>query len=246
MGKYNIGEVWWIHFPYEDTDNIKRRPAIVIDDDTIAILAMYVTSQNKSNSSYGVAIRDWKTTGLTRSSWARIDKIVSVSEWYMDSKAGELSDRDLAMILQLVAEYTVGITHDFSLVAIRNNDDKFLQKYDTNWNCFLFPYVRSTGNNKENVENFVCDLLKRRTLVEYVSCATHCKYSVSDDVYKIYKHKLYKVLLEEIPESMQESSFCIDGTTYKWMSIEEMENDKAIMQKNEEVLAFVKTKCFYE
>lgn len=46
MGKYNIGEVWWIHFPFEDLDDLKRRPAIVIDDETIAILAMYVTSKN--------------------------------------------------------------------------------------------------------------------------------------------------------------------------------------------------------
>ena len=47
MEKYNIGEVWWIHFPYSDKDQIKRRPAIVIDDDTIAILAMYVTTKNQ-------------------------------------------------------------------------------------------------------------------------------------------------------------------------------------------------------
>ena len=47
MEKYNIGDVWWIHFPYEDEDKEKRRPAIVIDDDTIAILAMYVIRQNK-------------------------------------------------------------------------------------------------------------------------------------------------------------------------------------------------------
>ena len=49
MEKYNIGEVWWIHFPYHDKDQDKRRPAIVIDDETIAILAMYVTSKNKDN-----------------------------------------------------------------------------------------------------------------------------------------------------------------------------------------------------
>ena len=75
MGKYNVGEVWWIHFPYEDSDILKRRPAIVIDDDTIAILAMKVTSQDKDNP-YSVALKDWDTTGLTKPSWAIIDKIV--------------------------------------------------------------------------------------------------------------------------------------------------------------------------
>ncbi len=43
MGKYNVGDVWWVHFPYRDEEKEKRRPAIVIDDETIAILAMYVT-----------------------------------------------------------------------------------------------------------------------------------------------------------------------------------------------------------
>ena len=38
MEKYNVGDVWWIHFPFSDNDKVKRRPAIVIDNDTIAIL----------------------------------------------------------------------------------------------------------------------------------------------------------------------------------------------------------------
>ena len=42
-GVYNIGEVWWTQFPFEDTDGDKHRPAIVIDDDTIAVLAMMVS-----------------------------------------------------------------------------------------------------------------------------------------------------------------------------------------------------------
>jgi mRNA-degrading endonuclease toxin of MazEF toxin-antitoxin module len=241
MGKYNVGEVWWIHFPFDDSDELKRRPAIVIDDDTIAILAMYVTSKN--NSPYSIELKDWDTTGLSKPSWARIDKIVSVSEWHMDTKAGELSERDLLMILQLVAEYTNDTSHDFSLLAIKNKNEKYLQKFDRRWKCWLFPYIRSTDTNKENVDNFASDLLQLEISTEYVSQATHCKYSVSDDVYKIYNHKLYKVFLDVIPEHMQDDSFSIDGTEYKWMSMKEIENDEIIMEKNDEVVAFVKTKC---
>lgn len=47
MAKYDVGDVWWVHFPYRDEEKEKRRPAIVIDDETIVILAMYVTSKNK-------------------------------------------------------------------------------------------------------------------------------------------------------------------------------------------------------
>lgn len=243
MGKYNVGEVWWIHFPFDDSKELKRRPAIVIDDETIAILTMYVTSKNKDNSPYSIALKDWDSTGLSKPSWARIDKIVSISEWYMDTKAGELSERDRTMIFQLVAEYTMGTTHDFSLLAIKNDDGKYLQKYDQRWDCWLFPYVRSTDANKENVDNFVSDLLQKEVSTGYVTQATHCKYSVRDDVYKIYNHKLYQHLLEVIPEHMSADSFSIDGIEYKWMSFKEMENDETIMEKNDDVVAFVKSKC---
>ena len=92
MEKYNVGDVWWIHFPFSDNDKVKRSPAIVIDNDTIAILAMYVTTKNKEDNPYNILIEDWELAGLSRESWTRIDKIVEISEWYMDCKIGELSD----------------------------------------------------------------------------------------------------------------------------------------------------------
>ena len=76
MEKYNIGEVWWIHFPYSDKDQIKRRPAIVIDDDTIAILAMYQTSKNIKDNPYSIFLDDWREAGLPKESWTRIVSIV--------------------------------------------------------------------------------------------------------------------------------------------------------------------------
>ena len=42
---------------------------------------------------------------------------------------------------------------------------------------------------------------------------------------------MYEVLLAIVPEHMLKDSFIIDGTEYKWMSIEQMENDEGIMEK---------------
>ena len=203
MEKYNIGEVWWIHFPYHDKDQDKRRPAIVIDDETIAILAMYVTSKNKDNP-YSIEIEDWKETGLPKPSWTRIDKIVRISEWYMDRKIGVLSKKDLKKIMQLVAEITTGTFHEFSLIAVKNSTGEYLQKYDERWKCWLFPYIRSTDDNKANVDEYVSELLQTEISAEYITNAKHCKYSESDEVYKIYNHKLYKVLLDLVPINMRE------------------------------------------
>lgn len=243
MVKYNIGEVWWTYFPYSDKDAYKRRPAIVIDDETIAILAMYVTSQNKEKNPYSIFIQDWKEAGLPKESWTRIDKIIKLSEREMDCKIGELSQRDLTKILQLAKEALTNISHEFSLLAIVDSDGRYLQMFDDRWQSWLFPYTRSTDNNKADMDNYASKLLGEAKVTEYVACTKHCKYSVSDDVYKIYNHKLYKLLLDSIPENMMEQTFEIERKRYKWMSIQEMEENERIMEINEEVVAFVKTKC---
>ena len=144
MEKYNIGDVWWTYFPYSDKDDYKRRPAIVIDDETIAILTMYVTSQNKENNPYSILIQDWKEAGLPKESWTRIDKIVRLDEQDMDRKIGELSQRDLKKILQLAKEALNNILHEFSLLAIVDSNGRYLQMFDHRWNSWLFPYTRST------------------------------------------------------------------------------------------------------
>ena len=118
MEKYNIGELWWTHFPFSDKDEYKRRPALVIGDDTIAILTIYVTSQNKEDNPYSILIEDWKEAGLSKKSWVRIDKIIELSEWNMDRKIGELSQNDLSKILQLAKEALTNTLHEFSLLAI--------------------------------------------------------------------------------------------------------------------------------
>ena len=67
MGKYNLGEVQWTEFPFEEIDVSKHRPAIVIDEDTIAVLTMMVTSKDKNNP-YSIKIDDWQKAGLTKES----------------------------------------------------------------------------------------------------------------------------------------------------------------------------------
>ena len=235
MGKYNIGDVWWTHFPFENSN-------IVINDDEIAILAMYVTSKDKETP-YSIEITDWEQTGLSKVSWARIDRIISISEWNLDRKIGKLTERDLLKILQLVAEITTETFHEFSLAAIKNNN-RFLQIYDNRWKCWLFPYFRSTqNNNKENIDLSISNLLKIQLSTKYIAQAKHCKYSVSDGVYKIYNHKLYMIRLDELPEYMDKDEFEIGDKVFKWLSIGEMEEDFDIMSKNDDVIAFVKKRC---
>lgn len=242
MGQYNIGEVWWTQFPFEESDESKHRPAIVIDDDKIAVLAMMVTSKEKSNP-YSIKIDDWQQAGLTVESWARIDRIVSMDEWRMDKKIGDLSEADLLKITQLIAEHVSGTYHEFSLLAITNPEGKYLQVYDERWECWLFPYYRTAEYNKANIDEKASELLQLDVTTDHVAHTIHCKYSVSDEVYKQYKHTLYKLDLKDVPEDMQEDSFQLADKKYSWKTFEELESDSNTMEKNDDVIAFVKTKC---
>ena len=100
----------------------------------------------------------------------------------------------------------------------------------------LLQFTRTAEDNKSNVDHFASELLHKDIDTTYVTTAKHCKYSVSDKIYKIYNHKLYKVQIDDIPDNLS-------GDKYKWMSIEDLESDEAIMEKNDDIIAFVKTKC---
>lgn len=234
MGKYEIGDVWWVHFPFQDKDQEKRRPAIIVDDETIAILAIKVTSKEKDNP-YSIFIKDWQSAGLTKPSWAIIDRIVSISEMFMDCKIGVLSENDATKILQLVAEILTEKFHEFSLIAVQDVQGRFLQVFDDRWGSWLFPYTRTTEDNKANVDRFASGLLHKDINTTYITTAKHCKYSVSDKIYKIYNHKLYRVQIDDVPDDLPEKK-C------KWMSIDDLESNEEIMEKNEDIIAFVKSK----
>lgn len=242
MGKYNLGEVWWTQFPFEEIEESKRRPAIVIDDNTIAVLALMVTSRDKSNP-YSIKIDEWRMAGLKKESWARIDRIVRMDEWRMEKKIGKLSESDLLKITQLVAEHISGTYHEFSLLVIVNPTGKYLQVYDDRWKCWLFPYYRTEDPNKENIDKHASELLKMNVKTSYVTYAPHCKYSESDKVYKQYKHTLYRFSLNDVPEYMRGDVFELENKNYSWKSIEELEADSNVMDKNDDIIAFVKTKC---
>ena len=76
----------------------------------------------------------------------------------------------------------------------------------------------------------------------YVTSRVQEKYSVSHQENRIYNHRLYEVTLSKYSEKMKKDSFVVNGKRYYWMSVTEMEKDENIMEKNREVVDFVKEK----
>ncbi len=62
-------------------------------------------------------------------------------------------------------------------------------------------------------------------------------------MYKRYRHTLYSYFINDIPECMSENVFELDNKKFSWKTIGELESDCNTMTKNDDVIAFVKTKC---
>ena len=140
------------------------------------------------------------------------------------------------------------IQHDHSLVIISNSqlrDEKtFLVYYDERWDCKLFLNYKTQDRNNEAfiIDKVSADLQvdKNKMNIRYVTSRVQEKYSVSHNEDRVYQHRLYEVSFDRIPEAAGNDDFIINDRHYYWMSISDMEKDANIIQKNLEVVDFVK------
>lgn len=156
------------------------------------------------------------------------------------------AEKDLYMEIKNQNE----IKHPFSIVVIKDEfekyPDRFLVYYDTRWKCRLFLNYHTQENVSEN-EAKIKEGLSRDLHVNvsdismnYKDVFLHKKYSYSDRCDKWYEHTIYETHISDFPEIEQDASFEISGRQYYWMSLAEMERDQTIMERNSDVLSFVK------
>ena len=140
------------------------------------------------------------------------------------------------------------ITHPFSIVAIKDTFNKypnrFLLYYDARWDCDFFFSFRTVDNN--NTENIIKKLSAELQLdeqyikVDYKTQEIQSKFSESDKIQKTYEHKLYCAEISHFSKQHKQDSFEINGKKFKWMTIEQMEQDEKKKKKNLDVVDLVK------
>lgn len=142
------------------------------------------------------------------------------------------------------------ITHNHSIVAVKNTFDefpnKFLVYYDTRWNAYLFLNFKDNTNNESFIISGISNKLKIKKediKVSYIAQNVSEKRSESHHENRIYSHKLYLASVAGFPDAAKQNAFEIDGVQYCWMSISEMENDSRIMEVNADIVQFVKDNC---
>lgn len=137
------------------------------------------------------------------------------------------------------------IQHNHSLVAIKNEkENSYLVYYDERWDCKLFLNYKTQDRNNEAAlkEHVSADLNidSHSIICNYITSRVQEKYSVSHQEMRIYNHRLYEMHVNSVPDEFKKDNFEINGKHYYWMTIEEMERDDNIREKNLEVVDLVK------
>ena len=94
MPDYTGGEIVLIAFPFADTSEARRRPALVlIDTGDEDIVVARVTSQ-PLRTSFDVRIMEWQEAGLLLRSVVRLDKLATLDKRLVDRTLGTLVPND--------------------------------------------------------------------------------------------------------------------------------------------------------
>lgn len=94
MGKFIVGDIVIIPFPYTDLSNYKKRPALIIKDlDNQDYLLVMITSKNyDTKHSYKIAKEDFINGKLPVESWVRFNRLFEANENIILNKVASVSN----------------------------------------------------------------------------------------------------------------------------------------------------------
>ena len=99
MIEYKFGDIVLFHFPFSDSSETKKRPALIIKDTKDGdVIVSRITSQLKDTTE-DIEIVKWKESGLLIISTIRIHKIATINKKLIERKLGSLSKLDCDKVL---------------------------------------------------------------------------------------------------------------------------------------------------
>lgn len=113
---YNVGEVWFVEFPFEDDPTkTSNRPVIVLDEDTLGVLSVKVTKHAvREEDPYDLPIVYWQEANLRLASTARISKVMILDADAFIVKFGDLHPDDLHRVQEMYKKYVKDMQESMS------------------------------------------------------------------------------------------------------------------------------------
>lgn len=102
----NQWDLWFADFPFEDINQSKDRPVIVLNIDPLEVLSVKVTTHDiRDEDQYDTPITKWMEAGLKQESIARISKTINITPDKFRRKIGVLHNDDAVVIMQRFVEF---------------------------------------------------------------------------------------------------------------------------------------------
>ena len=84
----NKWDIYFAHVPFEDLPESKPRPVIVLDDLTVAVVCLKMTSHSPRLGEY--SLKRWRDAGLMKPTTVRISKRLSLGRKQFIKRLGSL------------------------------------------------------------------------------------------------------------------------------------------------------------
>ena len=95
-------EIWWAEVEYEDLNESKIRPVLVIGNDVFCIDCFKITSTKPREQETSYIIENYSEVGLKRKSTIRLGKILKIKHDKFLHKAGKLTIKQIIEIKKII------------------------------------------------------------------------------------------------------------------------------------------------
>ena len=104
MGQYSLNrwDVCIAFVGFEDEDDFKKRPILILGEEVFLIDAFMMTGQPPRVGEY--ALKYWKEAGLHKETVVRVSKRLRLSENAIIKKIGSLHPSDILEIQRIISE----------------------------------------------------------------------------------------------------------------------------------------------
>ena len=93
--------MWLAKVKYEDSDEIKQRPVLIIGENLGLFLSLKMTSHTARNET-DYLLKHWVQAGLKKATVVRTSKILALMENDFERKLGRLMEYDLIRIQNIL------------------------------------------------------------------------------------------------------------------------------------------------
>ena len=99
--KYEVWDVWMASVRYEDSDERKERPVLVLDANRFFITSAKMTSTQPRNSKEYL-LEDWKRAGLSHATTVQLSRVYDLTDMDFVHRVGRLTIKDITAIRKIL------------------------------------------------------------------------------------------------------------------------------------------------